>query len=148
MKLILLDIRDGLLGVGDALRKYIPHLLTGLGVFAGFIVLMAWGATTTMRFENESEVDLRAVVIIDRTLEGVEKPLWQLDMRAGQTTYKFATGCCDWLVLRYKVGEQTYDRHCRISDWMETPDFSIVFPKEGPAYCTTCRWCLNEGKWN
>lgn len=142
------NFKDGLLGLIDHTRGYTPHLLVGLGVFSAFLVAwLLWAGVTTVEISNQSRIDLGEITIVDKSLEGVETPLWQIQVPSNQTTYRFTYGCCDRQILRYKIGTQSHDVHCRHSDWEEFPDFSMVFPENGPAFCPTCRWCLEGGVW-
>ena len=145
-RLMLLNVRDALLGLlGDGSR-YLSHLFVGAGVFAALLIaLLAWGATSVVKFTNESGEDLRAVAVFEKSLEGDESPLWVLNLAARESTYRVTVTCCDWLVIQYRLSDQYYDRHCRHSDYTEFPEFDIVFPREGGAYCRNCRNCSDGG---
>ncbi len=140
-----LNIRDGILGIAANIRNYFAHLLVGAGVVTCLIAaLFMLGAITVVKISNESDLDVRSLVIHDRTLDGVETPLWELDIPAKSTTYKVATQCCDWLVMKYVTNAQTFDVYCRHPELIEFPRFAITLPREGGASCANCR-CVDGG---
>lgn len=85
LRLTILNIRDGLIGLAGDIRNYLAHLFVGAGVVTCLVgVLFVLGATTIVKISNQSDLDVQDLVVHGRTLDGVETPLWKLDLPANE----------------------------------------------------------------
>ncbi len=131
-----LDVRDALLGLGSSILGWVPVILIFTAVLAGFIFLFGlWRSVTTVKFTNESAVNLQNVSVTDRTLDGVQRGLWSFSLPANDEAYRLTFGCCDYIVVKFQFETYEYELLCRYPDWEDFPEFSVVIHRSGFPYC-------------
>lgn len=123
--------RDGILGLIDGVLSWIPALLTLAGVLAAFAALWTiWASFTVVSIRNESESELRDVVLSHKPYDGEEQVLWRVSLRPGQSTFRLSTDCCSRLIVRHQANETS----CRHPS--QTPaNFLVVADKGGSVAC-------------
>ena len=125
------NLKDGILGLLDGVVRCVPVLLTFAGVLTSFAALWAvWISFTVVSISNESETELRDLVLSHRPYEGEEQFLWRVTLRPKQSTMRLSTDCCWRLVVRH----QSTETSCRYPSFAPAT-FKVAAEKDGPLAC-------------
>jgi len=125
------DLKDGVLGLLAGATGYLRALFQFVAILAVLGVLWhIWLRTTTFSITNETEIELRDVVLIGRDGNGAEETLWQLNIEPKRSKLRVAMDCCWRLVVRQGKKETS----CRYPS--EAPaKFIVVNEKNGGLWC-------------